>query len=147
MSKQATIPCLECEEVSSSVPYKTILHHLQSPLNFQLETGDFYFCSSPKCIVTYFDQVGHTFRTDNMRDEVGQKSSAHDRTICYCFDITANQIETELKDQGTSISKEKVIHLTRAKLCACDIRNPAGSCCLSAFIKFEKQYKKESDNL
>ncbi|MBL4867985.1 MAG: hypothetical protein JKY67_16575 [Pseudomonadales bacterium] len=134
-------PCPACAKEAATVQYQTVLHQLRSPLKLKADEREYYFCSSLTCDTAYFDKTGRSFNTDEIRGEIGQKSTSPDRMICYCFDISAFQIETEIRNHGASISKEKVIALTQAKLCACEIQNPSGLCCLAEFKKIEKQLK------
>jgi hypothetical protein len=110
-----------------------LLHQLKYPLNRQLDDNAYYFCASVDCDLVYFSLGDKRYKQDQLRQAVGQKSSAADRMLCYCFDIRADQVTDETKQNGHSDSKEFVIEMTKSKRCACDIRNPSGQCCLKDF--------------
>ena len=128
-------PCPSCGHESLAVETLTLLHQLKSPLNRQLPSGKFYFCASTDCDVVYFNQDGKQYHRADLRQEVGQKSTASGRLLCYCFDVHADRVHEELEQTGKSATKEFVVEMTKTKQCACDIRNPSGQCCLKDFPK------------
>jgi len=136
-NRKAKLDCPGCSRSANPVAYQTVLHHLRHPENLKLEDGLFYFCDSTNCDTAYFDNNNNVFSTSQVRGIIGQKSNSPTRPICYCFDITAEKITKEIIENGISSSKNKVIKLTKAKLCSCEIRNPSGTCCLSDFKPFE----------
>lgn len=139
--QKAKLDCPDCTSVSASVAYQTVLHHLCHPYNLELPEGAYYFCGASECDVVYFDEAGHSFSTHKVRGIVGQKSLSVDRPICYCFAVSALQIQNEVKETGASISKKRIIGLTQANLCDCENRNPSGKCCLADFKAIEKNLK------
>jgi len=125
--------CIQCGESSHSVAFKTVLHHIVHPSNQNLREEILYFCDSVICPVIYFSVDDIIFTQESLRGPVGQKSNDPLRTICYCFDVTAQQVLDELCIDGLSPSKEFVVNQTKEKNCACEIRNPSGRCCLANF--------------
>lgn len=117
------------------MPANTLLHQLHTPFNQQFGDDAFYFCASVDCDVVYFNLQGKTYEQAQLRQPVGQKSTAADRMLCYCFDIRADQVADEMTAQGHSPSKDFVTRMTKEQRCACDLRNPAGRCCLKDFPK------------
>jgi CopZ-like zinc binding protein len=127
--------CPKCGYDQRSVSYQTVLHHIVHPDNRSLNDQAYYFCDSAECSVIYFSNNDLVFTQDQVRESVGQKTTNSMRTVCYCFDVTAKQVIDELTTTGHSVSKEFVSAQTKAKNCACDIRNPSGRCCLVNFPK------------
>lgn len=127
--------CPGCQHESQPVEHLTLMHQLKAPLNQQLTEGTFYFCDDNSCDVVYFNSDDMSYRLTDLRQEVGQKSSASDRMLCYCFDIRSDRVTSEIAQHGHSPSKEFVVKMTKNKQCACDIRNPSGRCCLKDFPK------------
>lgn len=132
--KQAAL-CPSCGTPAKPVGLVTLMHQVVAPLNQQLGSEKFYFCSSPACDSVYFSDAGTVIEACQVRAEIGQKSIAPGRVICYCFDISHARAMEELEQTGTSASKAFVVEQTRLKNCACDIRNPSGRCCLKEFPK------------
>ncbi|MFQ6057643.1 MAG: hypothetical protein ACE5MB_02025 [Anaerolineae bacterium] len=89
------------------------------------------FCLTPHCPVVYFaTDGGQTFTTDQVRERVHQKNTSDDVPVCYCFRFTPADIRGELAETGTSTVAARISQGVREGRCACEIRNPQGSCCL-----------------
>lgn len=130
--------CPGCTRGGAGVAFKTIIHQLKSPVNFAVVEQRYFFCASHDCDVVYFNASGDFFEKEHLRNEVGQKSSAEHRLVCYCFDLTYAQILQEYLASGRSGSKHQVITWTQQKLCQCDTQNPSGRCCLADFKQIER---------
>jgi len=132
--------CPECGVEGRRVGLITLKALLRPSALPRLSTGDYQFCASPTCPVVYFGG-GITFRTEDVGVPVFQKEHDGHRTVCYCFDVSEGQIQREAEPGGTSESAERIKALVREDRCACEVRNPQGSCCLgnvSAALKSAK---------
>lgn len=91
------------------------------------------FCPTPDCSVVYFggDEV---FLREDLTVPVFQKEPPGERTVCYCFGITETAIRRELDATGLSSAADRVTALVKAGRCACEVKNPQGSCCLGNLI-------------
>ena len=112
-----------------AVSHKTILHHIKAPWGKELPEQQYYFCDDPECDVVYFGLEGSVIKKAELRTRVGVKEKNDDMLICYCFGVSkaAAKQQPEIK---TYVSQN-----TKESLCACDIRNPSGRCCLKDFPK------------
>lgn len=128
----AKSPCPACGRPGSRVEQRTLLHQLRFPDNRQLPQTTFYFCANPACDWVYFDGAAQHYTQAQLRRAVGQKSTNPERLICYCFDISARQIQEE-QQQGLTTSRDFVVQETQSGACACAITNPSGRCCLKDF--------------
>jgi hypothetical protein len=93
--------------------------------------ADYRFCRTRDCPVVYFAAGGEpAFTTEEVRERVYQKQpTADDVWVCYCFRHTLGQIRTA----SPTVQAALVADITQgiqAGQCACDLRNPQGSCCL-----------------
>jgi hypothetical protein len=86
------------------------------------------FCATPACPIVYFGDGG-VFDYEDVQVPVFQKSLQGERTVCYCLGISVGLIEREIA-LGRSTSVDRIRELVKADRCACEIRNPEGSCCL-----------------
>ena len=130
----AKLACPNCRVLQKPVSYVTVLHHTRHPYNQELdEDRNYFFCRNSSCNVVYFDSNEESLAVEEVRGPIGQKMDTPSRPICYCFDVTEEQVLEELAQDGASITKEFVKALTSGKLCACEIRNPSGRCCLVDF--------------
>lgn len=96
----------------------------------RFEPGAYRFCGEAECDVVYFDDAGHVFRKDDLRVPVWQKEPAGARMVCYCFGETETDIRQEIALVGRSSAAHRVREHIAAGRCACEVRNPRGTCCL-----------------
>lgn len=109
------------------VARRTVLHHMRTPWQRSLSSQAYYFCDDPACDVVYFGADQSLLTRTDVRTEVGQKSCAPGKTLCYCFDISATDIQN---DDEYVRARAFVIEQTRNETCDCTVRNPSGRCCL-----------------
>lgn len=96
-----------------------------------VKAREYRFCNDSECSVVYFSaDGGQTFNTSDVRERVYQKEpSAPDVWVCYCFRHTLGELQAA--DQTTyQAIIEDITRGIQAGQCACDLRNPQGSCCL-----------------
>lgn len=99
------------------------------------------FCSNAECPVVYFDaSVPVTFREDELLVPVHEKRPHNpDVPVCYCFGHTPGSIEAEVERTGRSTASRTISAEVKAGNCACEVRNPKGSCCLGGVTKVERR--------
>ena len=114
----------------SQVKINTILHQIRKPWQLKLPNQHYYFCDDPDCDVVYFGEDNSTFIRSDLRTSVGQKSNEGNKTICYCFDVSSSDLES---DAALKTSRAFVIEQTKNASCDCETRNPSGKCCLKNF--------------
>ena len=61
---------------------------------------------------------------------VFQKEPAGERTVCYCFGLIESDLRREIDQSATSTAAERITALVKADRCACEVKNPQGTCCL-----------------
>jgi hypothetical protein len=121
------------------VDAQTIKSLLALPLS-ELRSDQYFFCRAGDCPTVYYSEDGaQIFEENDLRERVYQKHTADERVlICYCFRYTPAAIRQELRDTGNSTVAASIIDGIQAEQCACDIRNPQGSCCLGNVNSFVK---------
>lgn len=102
---------------------------LRSAALERLAETEYRFCATPACPIVYFG-AGGVFDSEDVQVPVFQKSLEGERTVCYCLGINVGLIEREIEALGRSASVDRIRELVKADRCACEIRNPEGSCCL-----------------
>lgn len=124
-------PCPACGVPGKPVDLLTVKAMLDRPLT-EISSTSYRFCRSPNCPVVYFGEDGKQRITEDMlRVRVHQKHlDALDVSVCYCFRHTPGTIAGELRARGRSSVVEAVIAGIKGGKCACEVRNPQGSCCL-----------------
>jgi hypothetical protein len=125
----ATAICPRCGQPGRSVERITLKALLKADALARLSPDPYRFCPTPACEVVYFgpDSV---FIGGDVSVPVFQKDPAGERTVCYCFDVTESDLRRELVDGERPTASERITALVKADRCACEVRNPQGSCCL-----------------
>lgn len=123
--------CPVCGQKGKKVGGATIKAMVSISLRDVRDT-QYYFCKTSDCRVVYFNEEGdQTFDTTQVRERVYQKEpTSPDVLACYCFQHTAQSIRVELQSTGHSSVVDDINAGIQAGQCACDWRNPQGSCCL-----------------
>jgi len=121
--------CDECGTTGRSVGRITLKALLRPRALEGLTAGAHYFCGSRSCPVVYFGD-GAVFRQEDVLVPVFQKGAEGLRTVCYCLDISEDQVRGEVEAAGISASADRIKRLVQSDRCACELRNPQGTCCL-----------------
>lgn len=90
----------------------------------------FRLCRERDCEVVYYGDRGARFTTEDLHVVPGFKTAGPEGLVCYCFLHTRGEIEQELRETGETTVPRRITEEIRAGNCACEVRNPAGRCCL-----------------
>lgn len=131
--------CGECGEVGRVVARQTVVHHVKSSKLSSVGDGKYTFCPSENCPVVYYSAAGRVFNVADVRELVTAKASGNSRPVCYCFGFTQGFIREEIEQTGKSTVPALVTQFIKDKLCVCEIRNPAGACCLGEINRTVKK--------
>lgn len=101
-------------------------------LPFRMAPAQYYFCEAADCDVVYFpsNPAAPAFYRDDLLVRVGVKETDGPIPVCYCFGMTREAIEEEVRQTGTSTVAERIKAEVKAGRCACELKNPSGRCCL-----------------
>ena len=130
--------CPGCRTKGEAVEVTTVKALLTETALARLEPGAYRFCTDATCATVYFDESGHAFSRVDLRVPVWQKEPFGQRMVCYCFGENEAAIRAEIASHGVSAAMQRVTAHIQADRCACEVRNPAGRCCLgdlSAAVK------------
>lgn len=72
------------------------------------------------------------------------KASGDSIPLCYCFGFDESHLREEILKTGNTTVPERISNLIRDGLCACDVLNPSGNCCLGEVNRTAKRLKKEA---
>lgn len=92
----------------------------------RLSAPEHRFCATSDCPVVYFG-TEEAFVREDVVVPVFQKEPPGDRPVCYCFGISEGDLQRET---GTASAGDRITALVNAGRCACEVKNPQGSCCL-----------------
>jgi hypothetical protein len=121
--------CPECGRAGRKVGRITLLALLRPAALPRLSAREHRFCASSECAVVYFGD-GEMFVREDVLVPVFQKEPEGERTVCYCFAVSERDIRSEVEASGRSKAADRIKALVQAERCACEVRNPQGSCCL-----------------
>ena len=133
--------CLSCQGPSQPVTLRTLLLMLRPEFFDQVGESQYRFCSSPDCPVVYFSRE-RCFTTGDLRIRVGLKEKDGLIPLCYCFGFNEQDLQAEIKTEGYTTIPQRILDLTKERMCACEERNPSGGCCLGEVAKAVKRLMK-----
>ena len=122
--------CPSCGAKGKRVELATVKAMLGVSLR-RLGSRRYRFCGTAACPVVYFaEDADEVFTVDEVRERVFQKEpEADDVFVCYCFRHTQGALR-----QAGALGQASIIEEIEAGIqagqCACELRNPKGSCCL-----------------
>lgn len=105
---------------------------------------DLWLCRDPDCAVVYFGARGLLLTADDLRVVPGFKTGS-DGLVCYCFGHRKDDIARDLAERGETSILESIKTEVEAGNCACEVRNPAGKCCLGEVQRTINQLQAEME--
>jgi hypothetical protein len=134
--------CPECRKIGKPVQAQTVKAMLSVTLG-RMENTQYLFCKTQTCPVVYFSVDGkQPFVVEELRERVYQKEpEAKDVFICYCFRHTAGDLRAASPEGRITILDDIDLGIGAGQ-CACDLRNPQGSCCLGNIRIMTKRLEK-----
>ena len=127
---RAVNACPECGNIGKPVGGQTVKALCSVSLRSVQDTK-YLFCRTQTCPVVYFSADGEqTFVVEQVRERVYQKEpQTEDVLLCYCFGHTVGDLCAASPEECTTIVDDINTGINAGQ-CACDLRNPQGSCCL-----------------
>lgn len=110
--------------------FEVTLKSLLRPLALERRSESTHrFCAEASCPVVYFGRT-ERFERPDLIVPVFQKESMPERLVCYCLGITEEEIRREAGAGRATSLERRIRDLVARDRCACELRNPQGSCCL-----------------
>jgi hypothetical protein len=127
---RAAIACPVCGAQGKPVHGHTVKALLLVSLR-EVQDVEYLFCKTQTCPVVYFSSGGEqTFTVEQVLERVYQKEpESGDVFICYCFRHTVEDLRKGSPESRKAIVDDINMGINAGQ-CACDLRNPQGSCCL-----------------
>ena len=102
----------------------------------------YWFCRAPDCDVVYFG-AGGVFRKRDVKVSVGLKAQEDPPVpLCYCFDYTRADVWRDMEEHGRTEIPARIKREVKAGFCACEVKNPAGTCCLGEIARAIQEAKR-----
>lgn len=102
----------------------------------KIHGGNYRICLNKDCNIIYYNLEGNIiFRKKDIRIPIWYKKNADPKYICYCNQVTEQQIINAVLNGGAKNIKD-IIRITGAmKNGKCETNNPLGKCCSSIIQK------------
>jgi hypothetical protein len=122
--------CPDCGRKGRPVQGQTVKALLSESLR-EVRDVEYLFCKTQTCSVVYFSPDGtQSFRVEQVRERVYQKEpDSEDVFACYCFRYKVGDLRAASLE-GRAALVDDINAGINAGQCACDLRNPQGTCCL-----------------
>ena len=122
--------CPRCGQPGQPVELQSLKHQVRPDHLETVEAGAFNFCRTATCEVVYFNGNGIVLTKADVRQRIGLKETDDPAPLCYCFGFTEKMAAEEIRATGKCTIPQRITAEVKAGNCACEIRNPQGSCCL-----------------
>ncbi len=132
-SATPSMNCPRCGKIGRAVSLLTLKHQVKPAHLAAVEAGLFAFCRSPDCPVVYFNATGIALLLDDVRQRPTVKTSTNPQ-LCYCFGFDTEMARAEIRATGQCMVPGLIAAEMNADRCACEIRNPQGSCCFANVV-------------
>jgi bacterioferritin-associated ferredoxin len=127
--------CPVCNKNTKEVKAITVKHFVLNSLIDTIIEDNYRICLNEDCDVVYFDlERNIIFKKQDIKIPIWYKKDANPKYICYCNQVTEQQIIDAVLNDGAKDIKD-IIRLTGAmKNSKCETNNPFSKCC-SPFIQ------------
>lgn len=85
--------------------------------------------------MVYLGEDATVLTAADMNVAPGFKSRSPEALVCYCFQHRRGDIAAELQAEGRTSIPDRITAEVNMGNCACEVRNPAGKCCLGEVQK------------
>ena len=123
--------CPKCYQMGKKVASITVDYMVSEAFSEKIADEEtYYLCMSEDCNVAYYRASdGKVFYKEEVRLPIWFKKDANPKYICYCNQVTEEEIISGVLNHGAKNMKD-IIKLTGAmKNGKCETKNPLGKCC------------------
>jgi copper chaperone CopZ len=134
--------CPKCRKKGKTVKAHTLRALLKDEFVGQVADAGYHFCDAKDCDIVYYCS-GQTFAKSQLKVAVGVKETQGDRPLCYCFGHSVATVKEEIRSKGQSDALQDIRKKMKDPGCACEVKNPSGTCCLGTVTKGIETAKSE----
>ena len=129
-TQKDTVLCPRCGEKGKTVSLATVGAMAKTEVEAaKLSAQEYRLCRNRDCPVVYYAKEIQIEKRD-LRVPLNFKERNYEGPVCYCFNHTIVSIRAEIQTKGYSTAQAMVTQEVKAGRCACEVKNPAGTCCL-----------------
>lgn len=141
--KRAVVNCPECGGKGKRVTGRLVRHQVRYSCREKVHGNSYFLCANPGCAVTYFSDEQMVLSESDLAFQ-GIKSGEQ---VCFCYHVTKADIRRDIEEKGDTRVEEYIRERVKEKECACEVRNPKGSCCLGDVRAAVKEIQEEVKEL
>lgn len=134
--------CPSCGKKGKSVRVLTVKSLVRDHIR-ALALVSYSFCRTADCEVVYFSTQA-TFTKSELKVRVGIKETVGPFPLCYCFDYSHQDIDRDIETTGETSVLEEIKTEVQGGFCACEVKNPSGTCCLGDITRAIQEAKKRA---
>lgn len=137
-SQKDALLCPRCGEKGKPVSLATVGAMAKTVVEAaKLSAQKYKLCRNVDCPVVYYAGEIQIEKSD-LRVPVNFKERNCEGPVCYCFNHTVASIRAEVQTKGYSTAQGMITREVKVGRCACEVRNPAGTCCLGDITRVVK---------
>ncbi len=138
------IKCPNCGSNAKNVPHDVLETIVKKEYKDQIIDHEYYICEGPDCDTVYIDETKQNkFYLDQLNKPIWFKNNSQPKIACYCNNITYDQVEKAVKEDGLTNWKDIILNYKKKAICMCERLNPTGECCSDNFNKLVNEVLKE----
>ena len=134
--------CPSCGKKGKPVAVLTVKSLVRDHMRVPASVS-YSFCRTMDCEVVYFSDQA-VFTKPDVKVRVGIKETADPIPLCYCFDYSRENIRRDIEAAGKTSVLEEIKAEVQSGFCACEVKNPSGTCCLGDITRAIQEAKKRA---
>jgi hypothetical protein len=139
--------CCKCNQEGLEVGYDTVFNLTNDYIRNTLEDEKFYLCINASCDIAYYTSSRFTINVNQLIKPIWFKNNKNQFIVCYCRDISINDVIFAVNSLSEPINISKVVHFLQKNEIeiSCLHHNPTGMSCEKLFlnaIEYGKKIKK-----
>lgn len=134
--------CLSCGQKGKPVAMLTVKNLVRDHTLVPASVS-YSFCRTADCEVVYFSNQA-VFTKPDLKVRVGIKETEDPIPLCYCFDYSRGDIRRDIEAVGKTSLLEEIKAEVHGGFCACEVKNPSGTCCLGDSTRVIRDEKKRA---
>ncbi|MGM0445864.1 MAG: hypothetical protein ACQEQH_05600 [Bacillota bacterium] len=138
------ITCPDCGLIAKNVPHDVLETMVKKELKDQITDNKYYICKGSGCNTVYIDEANQSkFTLEELNKPIWFKKDSYPKIACYCNNITYDQVEKAVEEEGLTNWKDIILNYKEKAVCMCEKLNPTGECCSDNFYKVVNEVLKQ----